>query len=46
MSAPARKDRVAAWLLTGPVGRVAAFVGDLAAALGRAAAKAVRDRSS
>jgi hypothetical protein len=27
-------ERFAAWLLTGPVGRVAAFFGDLGAALG------------
>jgi hypothetical protein len=27
-------DRVAAWILTGPVGRVVAFAGDLGAALG------------
>jgi hypothetical protein len=27
-------DRLAAWLLTGPVGRVVAFLGDLGAALG------------
>lgn len=27
-------DRVAAWLLTGPVGRVVAFCGDVGAALG------------
>jgi hypothetical protein len=27
-------DRFAAWVLTGPVGRVAAFVGDLGAAAG------------
>ena len=30
-------DRAAAWLLTGPVGRVVAFAGDLGAALGGAA---------
>ena len=28
-------NRFAAWLLTGPVGRFAAFVGDLGAAWGR-----------
>jgi hypothetical protein len=27
-------DRLAAWILTGPVGRVAAFAGDLGAAIG------------
>ena len=27
-------DRLASWLLTGPVGRIAAFIGDLGAALG------------
>jgi hypothetical protein len=27
-------DRLLAWLLTGPVGRVVAFFGDLGAALG------------
>ena len=27
-------DRLAAWLATGPVGRVVAFAGDLGAALG------------
>lgn len=27
-------DRLTAWILTGPVGRVAAFCGDLGAALG------------
>lgn len=26
-------DRAAAWVITGPVGRLAAFAGDLAAAL-------------
>jgi hypothetical protein len=30
-------DRFAAWLLTGPVGRVVAFAGDLGAALGSGA---------
>ena len=28
------RDRFAAWLLTGPIGRVVAFFGDLGAALG------------
>lgn len=28
-------DRLAAWIVTGPVGRVVAFAGDLGAALGR-----------
>ena len=27
-------DRLAAWVVTGPLGRVAAFVGDLGAAVG------------
>lgn len=31
------RDRLAAWVVTGPVGRLAAFVGDLAVALGRGA---------
>jgi hypothetical protein len=31
------RDRLAAWVLTGPVGRVVAFAGDLAAALGSGA---------
>jgi hypothetical protein len=30
-------ERFAAWVLTGPVGRVAAFAGDLGAAFGAAA---------
>lgn len=30
-------DRASAWVLTGPVGRVVAFAGDLGAALGGAA---------
>jgi hypothetical protein len=37
------RDRLVAWLLTGPVGRLAAFVGDLAAAwLGWALSKVRR----
>jgi hypothetical protein len=35
----AHTDRVLAWLLTGPVGRLVAFVWDLAAALGGAVTK-------
>jgi hypothetical protein len=31
------RDRLAAWLVTGPAGRFAAFVGDLAALLTRGA---------
>jgi len=30
-------DRLAAWLVTGPVGRIVAFVFDLAVAVGRGA---------
>jgi hypothetical protein len=30
-------DRLAAWIVTGPVGRVVAFFGDLAAAVARGA---------
>jgi hypothetical protein len=37
-------DRVAAWLVTGPVGRLVAFVCDLAVALGRGAIKKWRLR--
>jgi hypothetical protein len=33
----AAADRVAAWVVTGPVGRVVAFAGDLVAALGSGA---------
>ncbi|HEY8465369.1 MAG TPA: hypothetical protein VIL04_01040 [Solirubrobacterales bacterium] len=39
-------ERFAAWVLTGPIGRVIAFVGDLGAALAHAAVRAVRERSS
>jgi len=31
------RDRLAAWLVTGPVGRLVAFVADLAVALARGA---------
>lgn len=30
----AAADRIGAWIVTGPIGRVAAFAGDLGAALG------------
>jgi hypothetical protein len=36
--------RIVAWLLTGPVGRVVAFVGDLAVALGGWALRRARLR--
>jgi hypothetical protein len=36
------RDRALTWLLTGPFGRFAAFAGDLAAALFRAAAGRLR----
>ena len=39
-----RADRLAAWLVTGPVGRVFAFVGDLGAALGSWALNKLRRR--
>jgi hypothetical protein len=38
----AARDRAAAWVLTGPVGRLAAFAGDLGAAWLRWAAGKVR----
>lgn len=34
---PGGGDRLRAWLVTGPIGRLVAFVIDLGAALGRAA---------
>ena len=37
-----RRDRLHAWVVTGPVGRVAAFFGDL----GAYAWRSVRERSS
>jgi hypothetical protein len=37
-------DRLGAWILTGPIGRIAAFAGDLAAALGGAALNKLRRR--
>jgi len=37
-----RRDRVAAWVLTGPVGRVVAFVGDLIAAVAAAVSTKLR----
>ena len=36
------RDRAVTWLLTGPLGRLAAFVGDLAAAWWRWAAGRLR----
>jgi hypothetical protein len=40
------RDRFGAWLVTGPLGRLAAFLADLAAALWRAAWQRLRgDRS-
>jgi hypothetical protein len=41
-----RAERAWAWVLTGPVGRVIAFVADLAAALAGAVLRALRGRSS
>lgn len=39
-------DRLASWILTGPVGRVVAFVGDLGAASLGWAVKALSQRLS
>jgi hypothetical protein len=41
-SAASRRDRAFAWVLTGPLGRIVAFVGDLGAAWWRWAASKVR----
>jgi hypothetical protein len=45
---PARRigtgDRLAAWIVTGPIGRLVAFVGDLAAAAARGAGTKVGRR--
>ena len=38
------RDRFVAWLLTGPLGRLAAFLGDLGAAWGRWAISKLRRR--
>ena len=37
-------NRVFVWVLTGPLGRLAAFVGDLGAAWGQWAARRLRER--